>query len=52
MFLVEKRSSQEDHVTADLVVAVLPFIGLQIIGRTLVMIFPEIVLYLTRLIAH
>lgn len=36
----------------DIFVAVLPFIGLQIIGLTLVILFPEIVLYLPNTIGN
>jgi TRAP-type mannitol/chloroaromatic compound transport system permease large subunit len=39
-----------DITLQEIFLAVLPFIGLQIIGLTLVMVFPEIVLVLPRLI--
>ena len=39
-----------DITLQEIFLAVLPFIGLQIIGLTLVMIFPDIVLYIPRVI--
>ena len=39
------------HITLQQIyVAVLPFIGLQIIGLIIVMLYPEIVLYLPRVL--
>ena len=45
------KSVAPPHITlADIFVAVLPFIGLQIIGLITVMMFPDIVLYLPRVL--
>jgi TRAP-type mannitol/chloroaromatic compound transport system permease large subunit len=45
-----KSVAPPDITLQEIFLAVLPFIGLQIIGLTLVMVFPEIVLVLPRLI--
>ena len=45
------KSVAPPHITLqEIFLAVLPFIGLQIIGLTLVMVFPQIVLFLPQLV--
>ena len=47
-----KAMAPKDYTIADIYRSVWPFVGVMILGLALVMIFPDIALYLPRTLLH